>query len=752
MPAGAAVSYAPAPPKPSVAHADEHPCTSRNMQAADRNMRPQRHEAQSTNGRPLSAPRERPMTAAMSTAERPYSPLLGGSRPSTGKSAKARPGSAKRPATAAGQPRAASGVVPASLLERRGPRGGGLRGVGYSVNVGGGRFGRKAAQAERKVILHGINAHVRSGECMAIMGPSGSGKSTLLDIVAGRKNLGRISGRILLNGEELVTEEAKNVRLLQRATSYVTQEDVLLEHLTVRETLMYSARLTLPASRSDAERAARVDELLAQLGLLKAAATKVGGSFVRGVSGGEKRRVSIGVELIRSPNVLILDEPTSGLSSADAYGVVELLKSMAARGHTVLCTIHQPSRTVFSMFDSLLLLARGRTTYFGPVAAAVAHLAWLLIEAVSPPIGSAALALREPAGGDAEAPGEAHAALERKLERLAAEYAASPLGAPAAAALRAIAHPEVPAPPRPARPARPAPPRAWRAEAQAKSVPAGLSGTLRDDACGFLRQTAILCDRNLKLLARDGNLFLGIMAQGILLGTIAGSLFKSNGSTADQTEMLKWQGLFMVCLLITYSSFSSIEAIIAERLMVNRETQSGSYSVASYFLAKTLVSVPQNCLVLVPFAMIMYAFLGFNTDPNVAASCTELFSAMARNASMAIIISNALVGVSFMFGGFFVPRHLVPSYWLWIYYGSFFTYGFSASMVNEFEGRAIAAGQPRALELYVLDHGTGVGDKWFDLGLLVRAGRGGTGRQVLFWLLLRASTMLALAKLNKGPR
>eukprot|EP00741_Cyanophora_paradoxa_P015704 tig00020904_g15161.t1 len=566
-----------------------------------------------------------------------------------------------------------------------------MHGVGYSVDEAAAplEFGLEALQrgqlpaslpkTRQKVLLHGISASARSGECMAIMGPSGSGKSTFLDIVAGRKSIGTVTGRVLLNGEPLVEGGEKNLRLLQRATSYVTQDDVLLEHLTVRETFMYAARLTLPASATDAERAARVDDVIAELGLIKAADTLIGGYFRRGVSGGEKRRVSIGVELIRSPLVLLLDEPTSGLSSADAYGIVDVVKGMAEAGHTVVCTIHQPSDAVFSMFDALLLLAAGRAAYFGPAAGAVAHFeslgyplagravspAEFLIETVSPPIGSAALAW---VAGDADGafrrgrrrrgrrpaleqgyaagaktalqPGASHqdmmARLESRLEDLASRYSESDLGRRTLEELSQI-----------------------ESKRHAR-LPAPLGDSL-PDRVGFWRQTAVLCGRNCRLLFRDFTLFLAICLQGIVVASLSGSLFRTNEAGAasglDQSEMLRYQGLFMVCLMITYSFFAVVDSLLAERGLMNREVRSGSYSLYSYFLAKTLVSLPQNCIVLLPLAMIMHGFLQLNPGSqstgfyvllamafsNVAGSVTELCSALASSASAAIVVSNGLV-------------------------------------------------------------------------------------------------------------
>eukprot|EP00741_Cyanophora_paradoxa_P013408 tig00020685_g12947.t1 len=755
-------------------------------------FRRQPHEQPESPLAPKGGPKERPSDAAAGPAGVHVVPLDEPAGPYP------RPGF--RAAPAASLSRTLSRAIHETVLS--------IHEVGYSVRVAGRgqslrtRFIRATAKAsfrtgsERREILRGISAHARSGELVAIMGPSGSGKSSLLDVIAGRTAEGRVTGSVLLNGEPLVGPGYRNTRLLRGALSYVTQDDVLLEHLTVRETFEFSARLTLAASCSDAQRSARVDEVLAQLGLEKAAGTQIGGAFVRGVSGGEKRRVSIGIELIRSPSVLLLDEPTSGLSSADAYRVMELLKGMALQGQTVLCTIHQPSHAVFSMFDALLLLAEGRPAYFGPLHRVLPHFdalglgsdhrrispAEFLIEVVSPPNGAAGE--EEEAGsssaGSSSPPSSSRPASSRPSEAgaeadLESEAGLAPTTATSASSRSARSGPGPGLAPGPgpgglrygerlaavfdgyeesqlaASTARTL--RAIKARSGAH-LPASLAGALGDDSLGFLGQTAVLCSRNFRLLRRNPSLFIVIALQGILISLIIGSLFRSNGegATTAQLEALHSQGLFMVTLLITYAFLSSVEALIAERLTMTREIHSGRYSVASFFAAKTLVSLPQNCVVLLPFALVVHGLVGLRSDgpalafyvlwamlvSNVAASCTELFSALSSSASMAVIVSNATVGLSLVFGGFFVPRHLVPRYWMFLHYSSFFTYGFAAAAVNEFEGRGPPTpGLPSLLEAYGLE-----GDsKWADLGALLA-----------FWAAFRAATMLALYRTQRRPR
>lgn len=218
-----------------------------------------------------------------------------------------------------------------------------------------------------RVLLHGINAHFRANGVNAIMGPSGGGKTTFLNFLASR--LPRTSsfsstGQIYLNGlQEVSTEDISTI------SAYVTQHDnLLIPHLTVRETLYYQALLRLPAKEHDYI-ASYIKTLLRKTGLLDCADTPVGSNTVKGISGGEKRRVSIAIQLLSRPKILFLDEPTSGLDLATSASILALLRELAEEGTTIITSIHQPSKELFVNFDSMVLLARGGyVVYNGPVS------------------------------------------------------------------------------------------------------------------------------------------------------------------------------------------------------------------------------------------------------------------------------------------------------------------------------------------------------------------------------------------------
>ncbi|NXT46025.1 ABCG2 protein, partial [Pluvianellus socialis] len=216
-----------------------------------------------------------------------------------------------------------------------------------------------------KEVLRNVNGIMRPG-LNAILGPTGSGKSSLLDILAARKDPHGLSGDILING----TPQPANFKC---TSGYVVQDDVVMGTLTVRENLKFSAALRLPKSVKEQEKNERVNQIINELGLSKVADSKVGTEFTRGVSGGERKRTNIGMELITDPAILFLDEPTTGLDASTANAVLLLLKRMAKQGKTIIFSIHQPRYSIFRLFDNLTLLAAGRVLYHGPAQNAIEY-------------------------------------------------------------------------------------------------------------------------------------------------------------------------------------------------------------------------------------------------------------------------------------------------------------------------------------------------------------------------------------------
>lgn len=231
----------------------------------------------------------------------------------------------------------------------------------------GGSGSGKEEMMSSKTILNGITGWVCPGEILAMLGPSGSGKTTLLTALGGRHG-GKLSGKITYNGQPFSGA-------IKRRTGFVAQDDVLYPHLTVMETLVFTAFLRLPGRLGEAEKVEQAEQVLLELGLDHCRDSMIGGPLFRGISGGEKKRVSIGQEMLINPSLLLLDEPTSGLDSTTALRILTILKRLATGGRTVVTTIHQPSSRLYHMFDKVVLLSHGFPIYYGPASAAMDYFA-----------------------------------------------------------------------------------------------------------------------------------------------------------------------------------------------------------------------------------------------------------------------------------------------------------------------------------------------------------------------------------------
>ncbi|XP_058805884.1 ATP-binding cassette sub-family G member 1-like isoform X2 [Phymastichus coffea] len=213
---------------------------------------------------------------------------------------------------------------------------------------------------ERKQLLSNVCGDFRSGELTAIMGPSGAGKSTLMDILAGITTL-NVTGSIQVNGIE------RDVATFRRSSAYIMQDDNLQVLLSVQEAMDIAADLKLDISTHDKQRV--INGILKELGLDVARQT-----LTKCLSGGQRKRLSIALELISNPPIMFLDEPTSGLDSVTSHQCFELMKSLARQGRTIVCTVHQPSAMIFEMIDHLYVIAQGHCVYAGSPANVVIYL------------------------------------------------------------------------------------------------------------------------------------------------------------------------------------------------------------------------------------------------------------------------------------------------------------------------------------------------------------------------------------------
>jgi len=210
-------------------------------------------------------------------------------------------------------------------------------------------------------LLENVQGYVKPGTLTALMGESGAGKTTLLNTLAQRIDMGTVTGEMLVNGKPLDTS-------FRRSTGYVQQQDLHIAEMTVRESLQFAARLRRPKSVPDDEKLDYVEKIIKIL-QMEAYSEAIVGVLGSGLNVEQRKKLSIGVELVAKPSLLLfLDEPTSGLDSQSSWAIVHLLRKLAQAGQSILCTIHQPSATLFEAFDRLLLLKKGgQTVYFGDI-------------------------------------------------------------------------------------------------------------------------------------------------------------------------------------------------------------------------------------------------------------------------------------------------------------------------------------------------------------------------------------------------
>lgn len=538
------------------------------------------------------------------------------------------------------------------------------------------------AKAEERLLLRGVTCEAPPGELVAIVGPSGAGKTTLLTVLAGSADPARVAtGEVLVNG--LPMDAAR----FRRASGYVPQDDALFPALTVEESLVYSARLRLRAAGGGAAERAR--ELMAELGLRHVAASRVAD-----VSGGERRRVSIGMDLVHDPAVLLLDEPTSGLDSGSALHIVKMLRDMAAaHGKTVVLTIHQPGFRILELIDRVVLLADGAVRHHG-------SLDFLQSRLIA-------------TGHDIPA----HVnVLEYAMETI---DSLKPDVAVATAITTASANREDDV-----APVGPVPASARRGAGYANSPAA---------------EVRILAGRFTKTVLRSPQLFAARMAQSVLAGAFLGSIFL--GATDLQSRL----GFFAFNL--TYLLSSTTEALpvfLHERRILERETSRGAYRVFSYVASNAAVFLPFLLAAALLYAAPVYWLVGLAREPAAFAyfalvvwlvmltanSFVACLSALAPNYIVGNSVVAGLIGCFFLFSGYFVASKNIPRYWVFMHYASLFKYPFEALVVNEYGGargaRECLASAGGAGGICVLDgagllrqQGMREGMRWTNLGVML---------------------------------
>uniref|UniRef100_A0A7S3R9H3 ABC transporter domain-containing protein n=1 Tax=Dunaliella tertiolecta TaxID=3047 RepID=A0A7S3R9H3_DUNTE len=577
----------------------------------------------------------------------------------------------------------------------------------------------------KREILKGVSGYVLPNHMLAIMGPSGCGKSTLLDTLAGRSGSSlEVSGDVLLNGHKS--------NLSYGRSAYVTQDEVLVGMLTVRETLTYSALLRLPAKMPYAEKIKRVEDALVEMGLVGVQHTKIGNWMMKGISGGQKRRVSIGCELVTQPAILFLDEPTSGLDAASAFFVMDTVRTLAERNRTVLTVIHQPSSEVFELFDQLCLLTRGSTIYFGPAGEALN-----MFNAAGLPCPNA----RSPSdhylhviNEDFAIGGEA-TKIENNIATLTSYYQENVH----AGVIKDVDLCTQPGP---------------------KYESSG-------NQANPIYQALILSQRMFVNNMRNVGMFWIRLVMYLILCICMGTIFFDLGNTWKET-FSRAAMLFFVAGFLTFMSISAFPAFAEDMAVFIRERLNGYYNISTFAIANTIASAPFIFGIAISSSVVLYWLAMLNDDGDrfpyfflnlfvalmAAESAMMAIAAIIPHYLMGIAGGAGLLGIYMLVCGFFQPVDVMPKpVWTYpLHYISFHSYTFYGFMQNEFEntdgwgcpcadqeggcpdvvgGSACTATGDVVLR-YWLQGGVSLG-KWSSFGIqwvMV------VGYRVLFWMLL----------------
>ncbi|XP_068593550.1 broad substrate specificity ATP-binding cassette transporter ABCG2b [Cebidichthys violaceus] len=517
-----------------------------------------------------------------------------------------------------------------------------------------------------KYILNDVSGIMRPG-MNAIMGATGSGKTSLLDVIAGRKDpAGLKQGTIMVDGKAVSSD-------LRLSSAYVVQDDILMGTLSVRENLLFSANLRLsPQHHSSTDKNNRVDAIIQDLGLTDCAGTKIGTEFLRGISGGERKRCSIGMELITSPSLLFLDEPTTGLDSNTANCIISLLNRLSRSGKTVIFSIHQPRYSIFRQFDHLTMMHKGEVVYAGAAAHALEYFTNLgyQIEAFNNPADF----FMDVTNGEAKS---TLMSLTAECKNpLANKYRQSQL---CRNVLDELGH----------------------VNQSIADAPKG-PDEAADYATSFLYQLRVVCGRTVLNSLRNPQTSYAQLALNIFFAILVGLIYYQMPLTLPEALQNRSGAFFFLIINMVFGNLSAVELFINERAIFIHENSSGYYRTSVYFLSKIFADlIPNRIIPIFVFSAIAYYMMGLKPAFE-AFMCFALTMSLVSLAGvgLAFLVSasvssfamaNILIALPFVFmmvfGGFLVNLNAMLSWLSWLQWISIFRYGLNAAFINEMSGQ-----------------------------------------------------------------
>mmetsp|Transcript_7530 Transcript_7530/g.17000 ORF Transcript_7530/g.17000 Transcript_7530/m.17000 type:complete len:753 (-) Transcript_7530:115-2373(-) len=528
---------------------------------------------------------------------------------------------------------------------------------------------KKKSQTSRLILDGSIRGRARSGRMLAIMGPSGAGKSSVVHALAG-KVMGsskiRLEGSRYINGDAITGES-------QIPAAFVKQEFNFFPHMTVRETLAFRVELKLGSLISKNAQAERVEELIQELNLERAADTIVGDAKVRGISGGERRRLAIACELVSNPSVIFLDEPTSGLDSTAAASLVTALRNLADSGETIVAVIHQPSQHVFSAFDDLLLVSEGKQMYFGETSKVRDYMDTHVKKAPSD-MGTAEHIL-DCVSRNAM-PGERTEDASARIDKLAS-----------LAAKQNVDLGEKPAPDSAVR--------SYRGDSNVRRA-------------NIFVQFKLLLRRSLRENFRSKASLIIKFVQQISLGLIYGTIYHLGD---DQASIMDRFGLLSLIAIggSNMAMASTIRSFPKEKAIVSGELGDHMYGTLPYFIGKALSEIPLTAFFNSLFGVLVSSLTGLNNTFEkmkrflglvslhglAGQSAGLMIGAVAPSQDAALALFPAIMVLNIIFDGKNISEENTPRYLRWLPKVGLIRWGFEGMSLNEFEGLTFNTSGPR---------------------------------------------------------
>ncbi|KAM3959016.1 protein scarlet [Aphomia sociella] len=504
-------------------------------------------------------------------------------------------------------------------------------------------------------VLHGVSGTVSSGNLVALMGSSGAGKTTLLAAIS-RRDKSALTGYLMLNGR------LAGADLIARISGFVPQEDLSIGYLTVTEHMEFMARLMMDKRSTKAIRTKRIQQLLSELGVMNCTRTQL-----KALSGGERKRVALAVQLLNDPPILFCDEPTTGLDSWAASAVVSTLRKLAIGGKLVICSVHQPASGVFEQFHKVVLLANGRTAFHGTIDQAAQFFGSLNYKC---PVGfNAAEYYVTLLGVQIDKEMESR----ERIRRICDEYQRSEIAADIES-------------------------RVGDVQDETEYFNGVNDGTneaferyLTLVKVNYFVQFYWLMWRNIQSIKHDSSIWIAEFVLLMFVGLIISIPYMGHFDELDQRDIQNVQGLLY--LTITETIFLFIYAVFitfpSEVPILLRETASGLYAPFPYYLSKMIFWIPRAIIEPILYASLIfcvaglhggfYGWLGFTfvciLCANYANAYGSFLSSVFDKMETAALFSVPFDLLGIIFSGIYLNLGGASKYISWLRYVSSFYYG-----------------------------------------------------------------------------